>query len=301
MNSSSPLNLREDRRHGTDSFPCGYYETAPGIDSFTVALHWHEEPEIIYFGNGHFMVEVNMERYQIDSECFFFVRSGELHRIICKEPCQESAVVFSPYLLSFVTNDAAQSHIISPLTKKTLLLPRCVTPEHPAFSELLNEYRKLTSCLRVEEFFVPPALHEQLFIKAALLGMLGLLSRHHLLQTAKESGNENIESIKKVLSYIHEHYSEKIFIKDLARLLNLNEQYFCRFFKKAVGQSPISYLNSYRIRRATDLLTETELPVTDVCLECGFNNFGNFLREFRSQTGTTPLQYRIDIRSKKSK
>ncbi len=301
MPASQPPSLREDRRHGAGSFRCGYYVADPTADSFTVNLHWHEEPEIVYFQQGHFTVEINMERCEIDSECLVFINSGELHRIISNGPCRESALVFSPYLLGFVTNDAAQSQVIQPLSQRKLFFPRCLRPEHPAYAGILSEYRSLTSHLRIEEFFIPPSTSEQLFIKASLLNMLGLLLEHQLLQTAGEVSNENIESIKKVLLFIHEHYSEKIFVKDLAGLLSLNEQYFCRFFKKAVGQSPISYLNGYRIRRAIDLLLDTDMPVTDICLECGFNNFGNFLREFRSQTGTTPLQYRIDSKSKKSK
>ena len=39
-------------------------------------------------------------------------------------------------------------------------------------------------------------------------------------------------------------------------------------------------------------LKESDLTVTEICLECGYNNLGNFLREFRKYTSTTPLQYR---------
>lgn len=301
MPTNQPQFLREDRRHGAGSFRCGYYNTDPANDSFVVSLHWHEEPEIIYFQKGNFTVEINMDRYEVNSECLFFVRSGELHRIICEEPCIESALVFSPYLLSFVTNDAAQNEVVAPLSQETLLFPRRMTPEHPAYADTLVQYHRITSHLKADEFLTPPSASDQLYIKAGLLNMLALLSEHHLLHTAREAHNESIESIKTVLSFIHEHYPEKIFVKDLAALLNLNEQYFCRFFRKSVGQSPISYLNGYRIKRAIELLADTDLAVTDICLECGFHNFGNFLREFRSQTGTTPLQYRIERQSKKSK
>ncbi len=67
----------------------------------------------------------------------------------------------------------------------------------------------------------------------------------------------------------------------------MNEQYFCRLFKKAIGYSPIEYVNEYRIKQAKRLLEETSLQVTEVCLECGFNNLGNFLQEF-------PETYRDD-------
>ena len=49
------------------------------------------------------------------------------------------------------------------------------------------------------------------------------------------------------------------------------------------------------IRQAVLLLENTDLPVMDICLECGFNNLGNFLREFRKYKKTTPLQYRKNL------
>jgi len=46
---------------------------------------------------------------------------------------------------------------------------------------------------------------------------------------------------------------------------------------------------------------KTDLQVMEVCLECGYNNLGNFLREFRKYTGTTPLQYRKQVDMTESK
>lgn len=72
----------------------------------------------------------------------------------------------------------------------------------------------------------------------------------------------------------------------------MNEQYFCRFFKKSLGKTPVSYINDFRIRHAATLLRTTELPVTEVCLESGFNNLGHFMKEFKKATQLTPLQFR---------
>lgn len=298
MPALSPT-LKEDRTHGTHSFRCALYTVAPESVSFHVTPHWHDEIEILYFQKGHFKLEINMESYAVEDECFFFINAGELHRITCNEPCQESAVVFSPYLLSFVSNDAAQSDILSPLTRQNLLLPRKLLPEQSGFTEIKQEFLQLTKQFSSEETTVSKT--GQLFIKASLLNILAHLSRLELLHSNKLPRSESIEGIKTVLSHIHDHYNDKIYIGELAELLNLNEQYFCRFFKKAIGQTPIAYINQYRIRHAVTLLENTSLPVTDICLECGFNNIGNFLREFRKSTGYTPLQYRNDFLSQKSK
>lgn len=292
MTNTLPSSLKEERAYDSPAFHFRHYIAPREADCFLVPPHWHNELEIIHFQQGHFTLEINMEHYQIDSECLFFISSGELHRISCEEPCRESAVIFSPYLLCFISNDAAQSRLISPLTGGSLRMPRMLTSDQKCFEAVLAEYKKILDASKSGDSAALSSEVRQLFIKAALLNILGLLAENGLMLTAGETKNENIEAVKSVLSYIHSHYAEKIYIRELAGLVNLNEQYFCRFFKKAIGQSPITYLNEYRIRRAIELLGDTSMPVTDICLECGFNNFGNFIREFRRQTGMTPLQYR---------
>lgn len=132
----------------------------------------------------------------------------------------------------------------------------------------------------------------QLFIKSSLLRILAVLSRYRLFTPTKKDLDKRVEGIKTVLTYIKKNYKEKIYIHDLAEQLHMNEQYFCRFFKRSIGRSPMEYVNEYRIKQAMHLLDNTSWPVTEVCLECGYNNLGNFLRAFKKYTDTTPLKYR---------
>ena len=101
-----------------------------------------------------------------------------------------------------------------------------------------------------------------------------------------------MDVLKESITYMRNHYSEKIYISDLADLANMNEQYYCRFFKKAIGKTPIEYLNELRIQRSMRLLQSSQKSVLEISLECGFNNLGNYMRTFKKVTGTTPLQYR---------
>ncbi len=131
-------------------------------------------------------------------------------------------------------------------------------------------------------------------LKSALLRILAYTSSANNLfeVTEKNRWTAGLRTIKTTLTYIQENYKEKIYIRDLAGLIGMNEQYFCRFFKKVIGRSPMEYVNEYRIKKAIHYLKESDLTVTEICLECGYNNLGNFLREFRKYTSTTPLQYR---------
>lgn len=299
---NSVLDLKEQKDHGTTSFPCGLYEVFENTDWEGVKHHWHDEVEILYFMKGSFQLVVNMETYQVEEECFYFVNAGELHSILPLSPCLESAILFHPRILSFDSYDIAQSRILQPLLKGKLYFPRLVGPKDVTFPAIKKEYLDIVnyfyqsgSYLSREGQTVTDDLASQLFIRAGLLKILGILTASHLLTTQEKTDDYRVEIIKNSLAYIHEHYQEKFYIRDLARQAGMNEQYYCRFFKKIMGRTPVTYINEYRIGRAITLLQDTDLPVMDICLDCGFNNLGNFLREFRKKTGSTPLQYRKDF------
>ncbi len=313
MQQSQPTTLKEIRSHGTKSFPCAVYRTCSTRKGSLVKHHWHDEVEILYFSSGAFRLEINMEQFPIASECLYFINPGELHSIITESAgSYEDAVVFSPDILSFDSYDAAQMQLIHPIQKGRMLFPRCLTPEHPAFSPIRGAFTDILRTFRQtmsedapqntdseDTTAVTDDLTSQLYTKASLLLILAVLSEHQLFTPTEKNYDKRVEDIKTTLTYIKDNYREKIYISDLARQINLNEQYFCRFFKKALGRTPMEYVNEYRIKQTRRLLEETDLPVTDVCLECGYNNLGNFLREFRKSTGTTPLQYRKQLRMTK--
>ena len=296
-----PSILKEIRPHGTKSFPCAIYRTHSVGKGTLVKHHWHEEVEILYFSGGKFRLEVNMESFPLPSECFCFINPGELHSIITETSDShfEDAVVFSLGILSFDSYDEAQIHLLRPIQNGKLLFPRFLTPQHPAFVPVRNAFTDIMHSFRqspaegsFDSQLVTDNFTSQLYIKASLLYILATLSSHRLFTPTEKDLDKRVESIKTALTYISDNYQNKIYISDLARQVNLNGQYFCRLFKKAIGRSPMAYINEYRIRQAKRLLENTDIAVTEVCLECGFNNLGNFMHEFRRATGTTPLQYR---------
>ena len=304
MQQPQPTTLKE-HPHGTESFPCAIYRTSSPKKGTLVKHHWHEEVEILYFSGGEFRLEINMESFPVHSECLYFINPGELHSIIKERSgsYKEDAVVFSPRIICFDLYDTAQIQLIRPILNGKMLFPRCIFPKHAAFSPIRDAFLDMMhsfdrtyaeGCFKES----PPSsknvaehLAGQLYIKSSLLRILAVLSDFQMFTPTEKGSDKRIESIKTALTYIRENYKEKIYISDLAGQVNLNEQYFCRFFKKAIGRSPMEYINEYRIKQSLRLLEETEYSVTEVCLECGYHNLGNFLREFRKHTGATPLQY----------
>lgn len=274
----------------------------------SVLHHWHEEVEVVYLQHGSYKLDINMEPYGTDQECFLFLNSGELHslRSVSVE-FDEQAIVFSPSMLLFHNYDSIDELILLPLAQNKLTFPCFLdqtSPFFPAFRSCYQQISRIFSknneTLVTGEQILTDNVIAQLQIKAGILQLIGILMEAGLMRQSPGPESQKITAIKTVLSYITEHYQEKLYVQDLASQINMNEQYFCRFFKRSIGKTPIDYINDYRLNKVIRLLETRDAPVTEVCLECGFNNMGNFQRLFKRKTGTTPLQYRKLYLARKS-
>jgi transcriptional regulator GlxA family with amidase domain len=86
-------------------------------------------------------------------------------------------------------------------------------------------------------------------------------------------------------------------VQRLARLSHVSAAHFARSFKEAFGIPPHRYLLTRRIERATALLRETDLPITDIAFGTGWASLGTFGRIFRDVTGETPRSMRLRARA----
>ncbi len=295
--------FKENRLHGTADFPCACYHAdstvLPANTPFLTKHHWHEELEIIYFQHGNFHLEINMEKYAITEECFCLVGSGDLHYIYSEHDFREMAFVFSLSMLSASAADPVQNRLVQPLTEGMLALPRLIFHGSPCFAVLKQEFFQIAGAAAIFAKDTPRrdqyrinTLDQYMHAKASLLNIFAALLEENLFEVSGMNADRRVDTIKKSLSFMQEHLTEKIGIPELAAQANMNGQYFCRFFKKVIGKPPVAYLNELRIKYACRLLKETDRSVTEICLESGFNNLGNFMRTFKMVCGCTPLQYR---------
>ena len=145
MQNQQPSTLKEIRVHGTQDFPCAFYQTGTRIKGNMVKHHWHEEVELLYFSGGEFCLEVNMERFNISEECFYFINPGELHSIYVEKNggCVENAVVFHMDMLSAAyALDQIQTNLIQPVQNGSIQFPRCLRKNEPAFEPVENLMKK---------------------------------------------------------------------------------------------------------------------------------------------------------------
>ena len=283
--------LKENRTHGTVQYPVALYEWN-GENEWHVVPHWHEEMEWIYFQKGDFPVWINTKEYQVHAPAFMCIHPEELHALILEKDGIESAVVFPVDILCFERYDAAEAKVLGPLAEGKLRMPVLCQSGDAAFEELSACYKEIEQMLR--------QMKEQknmfyLNIKAKMLELIAVAYKHDLLTRQVREGREEagtVENLKKVLQYIGEHYSSPIRLSELAELVNMNEQYFCRYFKKNIGKTITEYINVIRVEKAATALAETEDKIIDIASACGFDNTGYFIRRFKKEKGMTPSEYR---------
>jgi len=94
-----------------------------------------------------------------------------------------------------------------------------------------------------------------------------------------------------VHDFVSKNFSQKIYLKELADLVNMSEQSFSRFFSKMMGRSFFTYLNEYRINMAVRMLLDTENSVSQIGYACGYESLPFFYKQFNKFKGCTPLSY----------
>lgn len=298
VEKQTDLSLKENTTHGTVSLPVALYE-AQGEKECHVVPHWHEEMELVYFKSGTFPVWLNTKEFDVKAPAIMCVYPEELHGLMLGKKCQESAIVFPLEIVSFEHYDAIQAKLIRPLLDGRLRMPVLFTKESPIFEDVRRIYEEMEQRIRqmnacsMEQEIEKNAAYLQ--IKALLLELFALLYQKELFaqqEAIRREDEISIENLKKVISYIGEHYDSVIRLDELATLVNMNPQYFCRYFKKNIGKTITEYINVIRIEKAATALLETQDKIIDIATDCGFENVGYFIRRFKKEKGVTPSEYR---------
>ncbi len=114
---------------------------------------------------------------------------------------------------------------------------------------------------------------------------------------AFETGLQDSAKIDIIFKHINNNFQEHISLDEIASKVSMTIPAFCRYFKKATGKTFTKLVNEYRVVQATKLLSESQSSITDICFECGFNNFSHFNKVFNDVVGKSASKYRSEIKS----
>ncbi len=282
-----PILLEEQASHGNATFPCAVYQVEADLkNTEKIYYHWHKELEIFFVLEGEANLRVNQETFPISAGDFAFIPTNALHMVTGEEDTtfRFIAIVFHPDFIRSFGNDTIQEKYLSPIFKWQFACP-FVIKESTAYSILISEI--------VSSYQAKSGGYE-LLIKSRLLELFLMLYQYaENYQLKKQvSKDYRISMIKEMMLYLQEQCGEQVTLSEMANHFHISKGHLCRFFKEMANMSPIDYLNYYRINKSAQLLRDTDLEISAVAGQIGFNNISYFNRAFRKYMHMTPSAYR---------
>ena len=107
-------------------------------------------------------------------------------------------------------------------------------------------------------------------------------------------GNKTRHSINKALDFIEENYNQDLSLKKVSGEVGLSLYYFSHLFKEEVGESFVTYLNKLRIRKSKQLLINSNLNISEISYQVGYNDQNYYTRVFKDYESITPSEFRIE-------
>ena len=288
MNPSQYENYQEIKKHTPDDFPYNTYLCSIPLDFKSVKIHWHDEVEIIVIKRGKGIVYVNLKKYEVQTGDIVFVFSGQLHSIeqFAQESMEYENILFQTRLLKSSGSDFCGDNLILPLLSGMMNM-------YPIINRSCHFYPQLSAWIQgIDNLCSSRPYAYQLAVKGYLFQIMFLLLTNNRRSIHAKSDQKAFEKIKRILTYIDEHYAEAITIEEIANFCFYSPSYFMKFFKEHMGVGFIHYLNDYRLEMAAKKLLTTTDNILNVATSSGFDNLSYFNRSFKKKYGITPGQYR---------
>ncbi len=250
-----------------------FYETKLGDlyvssqDNLEFPVHLHALLEIVHVCSGRLTMMIDRQRFVLETGEVGVVFPNQIHGYETDTSNRTELFLFRSSILGASSRKIAHCR------------PRCsVFKASNQVRALLNELAEGFDAISSE---VAESLLSLAF--ARMLQGMSLLSRD-------DARSEDL--ITQAIAYISSHFTQALSLECIAEALHVSKFTLSRQFSAAMGMGLRTYINYLRVDYAKSLLRGTDLPITELAMECGFETPRTFNRSFRELTGETPRGYR---------
>ena len=250
--------------------------------------HWHDDLEFIRIVHGEMNYYINGKNLVLKEHDGIMVNTRQMHygSSINQNDCSFLCILVHPALFS--SNRLIYQKYLLPLLEDReteFVYLDSGRPDHGFILDCLMEMTQLKE-------------HGEYGYELEIIGLFYLIWRHLARQfKAGKTAAPGIEDMdtkvqKDMVSFIYQHYTEKLTLSAIAASGGVCRSKCCQIFKKYLCQSPIDFLNSYRLEVSSHLLKKTDKSITEIATECGFNHLSYYSELFMRHYGYTPRQFR---------
>ena len=255
--------------------------------------------ELLYLKEGTAIITIEDKIYNAQPGDVFLFRPGQRHVI----HCSNDVPVIQPHI-----HFDLQYHPDSPDVYVSYVTKDKLPPEdHRFFRQdvLRDAFPQLPSCIHfnnsqlfeaylfdlIEEFNHPSMLTQmrQQWLFLRLLDLF-IAESSYSWQKVNSTGAES--TAFRIKLYLDNNTSSRITLDELSQVLHMDKSYLVNLFKRFYGETPISYHQKLRIKKARSMLMYTNLSITQIAEATGFSSIHDFDRVFRKVNNATPSTYR---------
>ena len=259
-------------------------ENLRDFPEFQTTAHWNDNIEMILVLDGRMKVLINEKNLEVSRGDFLLIRPGQMHRfeMVDDLPCAYICVLFGEDV--FTSCKTIMDNFIN----------RIVLNKNTEYYHIRNNEDINAWVMRIHEAHERQGHGFQLKIIGYVHCLLADIYALFVEDLGREDDVEDelIVALRRMIRYIHQHYEEKITVEDIAASVNVSRTKCFRIFKKYIRQTPIDFVNEYRLTVSQHLLKTTNATIAEVAFSCGFAHQSYFTELFSRKFGCTPLQYR---------
>lgn len=254
-----------------------------------IPWHWHKPVELFYMESGALEYCTPKGKFLFPAGSGGMVNSNVLHMTRPQSEKEKNIQLLHIFNHSFIAGKQGSlidQKYVMPIVSASQIEMIALYPENPKQAEVLKLIRESFE-LSENEFGYEIKLREAL---SEIWIKIFAISQSKLEE--KKNYDRVIDKIKLMMAYVHEHYAEKITIKELAAATFSSQRECFRVFHDCLHMTPVEYINSYRLQIACQMLAEGRETITYISHACGLGSSSYFGKLFREYIGCTPLEYR---------
>lgn len=233
-------------------------------------VHSHNDYELIFFTQGDVSYTVENKKFQLKKYDLIITRPAVFHNLIINSACEYDRYNFLLSLNGFYAD------ILSSISDDVDVI-NCADD-----TIIIDSFKKLD--------FYEENYSEEEFQKVACALLTEICYKLKYKNEASVQPYKPLpDIIKKAIDYINANLFEIKDIAEVSSALFVSKNYFFRVFKQELKISPKKYITNKRLLRAQNLLRAGEKP-TAVYLDCGFDNYTSFYKQYVSEFGYPPSQ-----------
>ena len=242
-------------------------------------MHNHAHYEILYIFKGERILYVEKEKYLLNKNTIAVLPPYLLHRTTCS-PDDTPSKFHIGFTKDFVDKmiKILDIDVLSVFSNNR----HVISVDDQTGETVKNLMEKMLKCNDENDVY-----NDQMFL-LMLCELLTIFSKiNH-----KDQGYTENALMDKMIEYVETNFAEEITLDVLAKHFYINKYEISRMFTKNMGISFVKYLTRVRIEYSKNLLSNTELSITQVADLAGFQSPSNFTRVFSGKIGMSPSQYR---------